>query len=325
MQKRVFPELHVAVGRIEAGDGRSLTAVAKRATDLVEFVLREIKTPVGVRTERLGRILEARPVDAQVTGLAPFHLHHGFVEVVALIFAQDELADLIGTGGDAFQPPLLGGNVAGYFSPRRLERFQLFFLGLNLCLYRVSVGFGLLRDGRYLIEEGLGLVDFGLLGFFVMSLPDGFLEIEVGLIEKRFSEAKLLHFLESVEFALREFCFQLLEFFVAREFLFLRGDFLVEFGDRGAGGFLESVEFFLYLGFFIGVELFLVLFPGSARKRLVPDGPERHRDHEEAQDEKRNRTGFFFRRFEVSALHLEKTLPHRHFERKFRVSWLKSG
>ena len=260
-----------------------------------------------------------------MTGLTPLHLHHGFVEVVAFIFAQDELADLIRPAGDAFQPPLLGGNVAGYFSPCRLERFQLVFLGLNLRLYRVPGGFGLRRDGRYLIEQGLGLVDFGLLGFFVMPLPDGFLEIEVGLIEKRFPEAKLLHFLEGVQLAFREFFFEVLELFVAREFLFLRGDFLVEFGDRGAGGFLESGEFFLYLGFFIGVELFLVLLPGSARERLVPDGPERHRDHEESQDEKRDGTGLLFRRFEISTLHLEKTLPHRRSERKCRVSRLKSG
>ena len=85
--------------------------------------------------------------------------------------------------------------------------FRFFFLRLDLRLYRVSGGFGFRRDGRYLVEEHLGLVDFFLLACLVVPLPDGFLQIEVGLIEKRLSKAEFLHLFEGVEFALVEFRF----------------------------------------------------------------------------------------------------------------------
>ena len=234
VQHGVFPELHVAVGLLHAGDGGSLSAVAEGAADLVEFVLREIKAPVGVRAERLGRVFKPRAVDSQVAGLAPLHLHHRLVEVVALVFPQDDLVDLVGPAGDALEAPLLEGNRARGFSPRRLERFQFLPPGFNLRLYRVPGGFRLLRDRLYLVELGLGFIDLPLFGLLVVSLANGFLEVEIGLVEKGFSEAQLLDFLEGVELASGERLPERLQLLVAGELLLLGGDFPVEFGDSGA-------------------------------------------------------------------------------------------
>ena len=91
VEKRVFPERHLAVRLLDRVDRSALAAVARRAAELLRVVVADVVLAIGVGLERVLLVLEPLAVDGDVAVHAPLDAPDPILEVVALEVGEEHL------------------------------------------------------------------------------------------------------------------------------------------------------------------------------------------------------------------------------------------